>query len=129
MKWALLTVGLDDIFTVKDLHPTTEGTSIRITNEENKEWLISIPDFLTISDLSNLRRFLDNKEGFNHYHSFKPPSRRDKKMEHENRKKMLNQKEGKESSSSCHDPITIHETLHFCFVAKREKIHTHGPGF
>ena len=30
----------------------------------------------------NLR--IDNKEGFNHYHSFKPPSRRDKKMEHEN---------------------------------------------
>ena len=95
MKWALLTVGLDDIFTVKDLHPTTEGTSIRITNEENKEWLISIPDFLTISDLSNLRRFLNNKEGFNHYHAFKPPSRRDKKMEHENQKKMLNQNEEK----------------------------------
>ena len=69
MKWALLALGLDDIFAVKDLDSSTQGGSIRITNEENKEWMISIPDFLTISDLSNLRRFLNNKEGFNDYHA------------------------------------------------------------
>jgi len=86
MKWALLSVGLDDIFAVKDFDSSTEGASIRITNEENKEWLISIPDFLTISDLSNLRRFLNNEEGFNHYHAFK---------ENENRKKAPSQKEEK----------------------------------
>ena len=95
MEWALLALGLDDIFAVKDLDSSTQGGSIRITNEENKEWMISIPDFLTISDLSNLRRFLNNKEGFNDYHAFKPPSRRDKKKKRKNRKKVLDQNEEK----------------------------------
>ena len=118
MRWALLTLGLDEFFEVQALDSTLEGASIRITDEENKEWLISIPDFLTISDLSNLRRFLNNKEGFNHYHAFKPPSRRDKKKESEHRKMVLNQNEEK---NLLHRVMTQLPFMKLYILALREK--------
>jgi len=76
MKWAFIILGIDEVFSVSTSDTRIDGSFLRIMDKGNNEWLISVSDFLSISDLSKLGEFLKNKKGFKDYHAFKNEVRR-----------------------------------------------------